>query len=171
MAAPSGAGLHPAADFQSASRGKDATPQNPRTVTYAIGHGKKAARNIDAFLRAKTYEKAPPHEIATFDRLNPGLYAHLSRTVQPVAIGPQQRLSSFDEVIAGLDETNAVFEARRCLSCGNCHECDNCYKVCPGDAIEKLGAGSGYRFNYENCDGCGLCAEECACGAIDMQVN
>jgi len=150
--------------------GGDMAPGD-RTVTAAVGHGKKAARNIDAFLRGETYEKALPPEIATFNRLNPGLYAHLSRTVQPVAIAPEQRLSSFEEVMAGLDETNAVFEARRCLSCGNCHECDNCYKVCPGDAIEKLGAGHGYRFNYENCDGCGLCAEECACGAIGMQVN
>jgi len=31
----------------------------------------------------------------------------------------------------GLDESNALFEARRCLSCGNCFERDNCYGVCP----------------------------------------
>jgi NADPH-dependent glutamate synthase beta subunit-like oxidoreductase len=142
-----------------------------RTVTFAVGHGKKAARNIDAFLRSEIYNAGLKNEIATYDRLNERHFTHAARTAEHVALSPEQRLSTFDEVMAGLDETNALFESRRCLSCGNCHECDNCYNVCPGDAIEKLGAGKGYRFKYENCDGCGLCAEECSCGAISMQVN
>jgi NADPH-dependent glutamate synthase beta subunit-like oxidoreductase len=150
--------------------GGDMAPGD-RTVTSAVGHGKKAARNIDAYLRGSEYRGLARPGVATFARLNMRHYAHAPRTAERVALTPEQRLSSFDEVMAGLDETNALFESRRCLSCGNCHECDNCYKVCPGDAIEKLGAGNGYRFIYDNCDGCGLCAEECPCGAIDMQVN
>ena len=65
-----------------------------------------------------------------------------------------------------LDETNALYEARRCLSCGNCFECDNCYGVCSDNAVAKLGPGGGFRFNYDFCKRCGLCAEECPCGAI-----
>ena len=67
-----------------------------------------------------------------------------------------------------MDETNALFEARRCLSCGNCFECDNCYGVCPDNAIVKLGAGKGFRINYDYCKGCGLCSAECPCSAIEM---
>ena len=59
----------------------------------------------------------------------------------------------------GLDETNALYEARRCLSCGNCFECDNCYGVCPDNAVIKLGPGKRFGFNYDYCKGCGLCAQ------------
>ena len=68
----------------------------------------------------------------------------------------------------GLDETNALFEARRCLSCGNCFECDNCYGVCPDNAVIKLGPGKRFEFNYDYCKGCGMCVAECPCGAIKM---
>ena len=32
-----------------------------RTMTAAVGHGKKAARNIDAWLRGEVYQKPPQH--------------------------------------------------------------------------------------------------------------
>ncbi len=71
-------------------------------------------------------------------------------------------------ILQGLTEENALFEARRCMSCGNCFECDNCYGVCPDSAVVKLGAGKGYEFNYDYCKGCGVCAQECPCGHIRM---
>jgi 2-oxoacid:acceptor oxidoreductase delta subunit (pyruvate/2-ketoisovalerate family) len=61
-----------------------------------------------------------------------------------------------------------LFEARRCLSCGNCFECDNCYGVCPDNAVKKLGPGNRFEFKYDYCKGCGLCVAECPCGAIQM---
>ncbi|MCA9476241.1 MAG: 4Fe-4S binding protein, partial [Nitrospira sp.] len=79
-----------------------------------------------------------------------------------------RRQSGFEEILGGLDEQSALLEARRCLSCGNCFECDTCYGVCPDNAILKLGPGQGYSVNEDFCKGCGLCAEECPCGAIDM---
>ena len=79
-----------------------------------------------------------------------------------------RRQSTFDEVQGALDDTNALFEARRCLSCGNCFECDNCYGVCPDNAVIKLGPGNRFEFNYDYCKGCGLCVAECPCGAIKM---
>lgn len=150
--------------------GGDMAP-GERTVTAGVGHGKKAARNIDAYLCGETLAATAKHALASYDRLNTRHYSHAARTAQPSLRDVERRISSFDEVVGGLDENQAVFEARRCLSCGNCYECDNCYKVCPGDAIEKRGPGKGYAFIYDNCDGCGLCAEECPCGAIEMRVN
>jgi len=138
-----------------------------RTVTVAIGHGKKAARNIDAWLRGRIYTPPLKHSIATFDRLSRWYYTDAPKTVQP-QLDLARRQSTFDEVIGGLDESNALFEARRCLSCGNCFECDKCFDVCPDNAVIKLGAGQRYRFNYDSCEGCSLCAEECPCGAIEM---
>jgi len=147
--------------------GGDMVPSE-RTVTVAIGHGKKAARNIDAWLRGTTHESAPKHEIATFDKLNPWYYSDAPKTVQPV-LDIIRRQSTFDEVLGGLDESNALFEARRCLSCGNCFECDNCYGVCPDNAVIKLGPGNRFSINYDYCKGCGICVAECPCGAITTE--
>ena len=146
--------------------GGDMVPSE-RTVTVAVGHGKKAARHIDEWLRGVTADNAPKHDPATWDRLNTWYYSDASKTVRPVLEGVR-RTSTFDEVQQGLTEFNAQFEARRCLSCGNCFECDNCYGVCPDNAVIKLGPGQRFQINYDFCKGCGMCAAECPCGAIDM---
>ncbi len=146
--------------------GGDMVPSE-RTVTVAVGHGKKAARHIDAWLRGRTYAPAPKHADATFERLNAWYYSDAPKTVRPM-LDLIRRQSTFDEVQGALDESTALFEARRCLSCGNCFECDNCYGVCPDSAVIKLGPGERYRFDYDYCKGCGICAEECPCGAISM---
>ena len=116
---------------------------------------------------AGTYAPPPKHELATFDKLNPWYYSDAPKTVRPL-LDIARRTSTFDEVVKGLDETNALFEARRCLSCGNCFECDNCYGVCPDNAVIKLGPGKRFEFNYDYCKGCGICVSECPCGAIKM---
>ncbi len=147
--------------------GGDMVPAE-RTATAAVGHGKKAARYIDAFLRQTTYTPAPKHELAKFENLNTWYYTDAPATVQP-ALDASRRRSTFDEVVGGLDESNALFEARRCLSCGNCFECDNCFGVCPDNAVIKLGPGKRFLFNYDYCKGCSMCATECPCGAIRME--
>jgi len=146
--------------------GGDMVPAE-RSVTVAIGHGKKAARHIDGYLRRRTHVPAAEGAPAAFDRLNTWYYGDAPRTVQPL-LAHLRRTTTFDEVRGGLTEDNALFEARRCLSCGNCFECDNCYGVCPDNAVIKLGPGKRYRIDLDFCKGCGLCAKECPCGAIDM---
>ncbi len=146
--------------------GGDMVPAE-RNVTVAVGHGKKAAQHVDAWLRGVHVEPVPKHRSATFERLNPWYYSDAPKTLRP-QLDLARRTSSFDEVQGGLTEDNALFEARRCLSCGNCFECDNCYGVCPDNAVIKLGAGKRFEFNYDYCKGCGICAAECPCGAIDM---
>src|SRR6185503_12304187 len=91
----------------------------------------------------------------------------------PMARAPRlaPRASTFDEVVGGLDASTALFEARRCLSCGNCFACDNCYGVCPDNAVLKLDGGGAYAYaiDLDYCKGCGLCAAECPAGAIAME--
>jgi 2-oxoacid:acceptor oxidoreductase delta subunit (pyruvate/2-ketoisovalerate family) len=149
--------------------GGDMVPAE-RNVTVAIGHGKKAARHIDAWLQAATYVPPPKHELATFERLNAWYYADAPKTMRPM-LDIIRRQSTFEEVQGGLDEKTALFEARRCLSCGNCFECDNCYGVCPDNAVIKLGPGKRFQFNYDYCKGCGMCVAECPCGAIKMEAE
>jgi Pyruvate/2-oxoacid:ferredoxin oxidoreductase delta subunit len=59
-------------------------------------------------------------------------------TVRP-RLEAARRITTFDEVTGGLDESTALFEARR------------------------------YEIDYDYCKGCGLCAAECPRGAIEME--
>ena len=146
--------------------GGDMIPSQ-RNVTAAIGLGKKAARNIDAFLRGAKYEPKPKSEVADVAKMNTWYYSDAPRTIRPM-LDVVRRTTGFAEVVGNLDEDNALFEARRCMSCGNCFECDNCYGVCPDNAVIKLGPGNRFKFNYDYCKGCGICVSECPCGAIKM---
>lgn len=147
--------------------GGDVAPSE-RTMTIAVGHGKKAARSIDAWFKGETYASPPKNAPATYDALNTWYYRDAPKTVQPI-LEPIRRQTGFAEVLGNLEEDNALFEARRCLSCGNCFECDNCYGACPDNAITKLGPGKRFEFKYDYCKGCGMCVEECPCGAIDIE--
>ncbi|HYF26627.1 MAG TPA: NAD(P)-binding protein [Baekduia sp.] len=148
--------------------GGDMVPDE-RTVTVGIGHGKQAARNIDAWLRGETFTHAPRPPLADFASLTTWYYEDAPQRLRPT-LDLARRCSTFDEVVHGLDETNALFEARRCMSCGNCFACDNCYGVCPDNAVIKLGTGPyDYAIDLDYCKGCGICVAECPAGAITME--
>ena len=146
--------------------GGDMVPSE-RTVTVGVGHGKKAAKNIDAWLRGTAPANMPKHEIVSFSDLNLWYFGDAARRQQPEA-EPQERIADFGEVLGGLSEPEATYEARRCLSCGNCCECDGCLGACPEDAVIKLGPGHRYEFDYDKCTGCGACYEQCPVHSIEM---
>lgn len=146
--------------------GGDMVPAD-RTVTTGIGHGKKAARNIDAWLRQSEFVPADKPEVVEFDTLNTWYYADAPAAVRP-RLEAARRASTWEEVVQGLDESTALYEARRCMSCGNCFECDNCFGVCPDNAVIKLGPGKGFKINLDFCKGCGICVQECPSGSIVM---
>ena len=139
-----------------------------RSVTVGVGHGKKAARNIDAWLSGSVPEPREKHSLADFATLNTWYYADAPRAHR-AQLEAARRQSTFEEVSQGLDGTNALYEARRCMSCGNCFSCDNCFGVCPDNAVIKLGnPGEKYLIDLDYCKGCGLCVAECPSGAIQM---
>ena len=147
--------------------GGDMLPGETRSSTIAIGHGKKAARYINGYLLKQPYLKPEKHPTAGYRKLHMWYKTDAPQKEQE-KLAPIEAVRSFDEVIAGLSETEARFEAQRCLSCGNCFECDGCFGACPEDAIIKLGKGNRYRFNYNACTGCAVCFEQCPCHAIEM---
>jgi NADPH-dependent glutamate synthase beta subunit-like oxidoreductase len=146
--------------------GGDMVPDE-RTVTVGVGHGKKAARFIDAYLRGEPALVPAKHDVAGFELLHPWYFIDAGQRHQPER-EPAGRVGDFSEVTGGLTEQQAVYEAKRCLSCGNCFECDGCLGACPEDAVIKLGPGNRYRFDYDRCTGCGTCAEQCPVHAIEM---
>lgn len=149
--------------------GGDMVPAE-RTVTVGVGHGKKAARHIDAWLRGATAASGPKHESAAFDLLHLWYFGDAARRAQP-ELAPDERVTDFGEVLGGLSVKEASYEAGRCLSCGNCFECDGCLGACPENAVIKLGVGHRYRFDYDRCTGCGACFEQCPVHAIEMVVE
>ncbi len=146
--------------------GGDMVPAE-RTVTVGVGHGKRAAREIDAWLRETSYERGPKHPLAEFDALHVWYFGDHGQREQ-AALEPEIRVESFEEVVGGLSVEQASYEAARCLSCGNCCECDGCLGACPEDAVIKLGPGLRYRFDYDRCTGCRACVEQCPVHSIDM---
>jgi len=146
--------------------GGDMVPSE-RTVTTAVGHGKKAAHAIDRWLRGISDRPAPKHPLVSFAMLHLPIYSDAEPRAQAV-LPPELRATGFEEVTAGLSAAAAIYEARRCLSCGNCFECDQCYAACPEQAIEKLGPGRRYRIHDDRCTGCAVCFEICPCHAIAM---
>ena len=149
--------------------GGDMVPSE-RTVTIATGHGKKAARNIDAWLRNSTYEKPTNNPLVTIEKLQIWFKTDAEKKAQQ-HLEIEKAVETFDEIVAGYTTEEAVYEAQRCLSCGNCFECDSCYGACPEGAISKNGKGEGYTINYDLCTGCGVCAEQCPCHALDMVLE
>ena len=146
--------------------GGDAVPSE-RTVTVGVGHGKKAARSIDAYLRGEAFGPQPKHPLAPFETLNLWYFGDHDRR-QQAELEPATRVSDFHEVVAGLSPDEAHFEAGRCLSCGNCFECDGCFGACPEDAVIRLGKGNRYAFDYDRCTGCSACYRQCPVHAIEM---
>ena len=150
--------------------GGDAIPAT-RSVTVGIGHGKAAAHHIDAWLRRASSAPAGPAGQVTpvaFGELNAWYFSDAPHAVRP-RLEAARRVADFGEVVGGLDADTAVYEARRCLSCGNCFGCDNCFGVCPDNAVVKIETAHGYAIDYDFCKGCGLCVAECPSGAIVME--
>lgn len=146
--------------------GGDMVPSE-RTVSIAVGHGKKAARNINGYLKNKPYSKVEEKDVVGFDKLKLWFFSDVTPS-RPTQMKLELRRDGFGEVVGSLTESQAKHEANRCFSCGNCFECDGCYGACPEDAIIKLGPGNRYEFDYNKCTGCSTCYEQCPCHAITV---
>src|ERR1700683_3102408 len=146
--------------------GGDMVPSE-RTVTVGTGHGKKAARFIDAYLSGEAALTPPKHDTAEFGLLHPWYLTDAGQRRQPER-EPAGRVADFAEIVGGLGAEQATYEAGRCLSCGNCCECDGCLGACPEDAVIKLGLGHRYEFDYDRGTGCGARHEQCPVHSIEM---
>ena len=132
------------------------------------GRSRQACGAAHRRVASRCRERPPARpDLASASRLHPWYYSDAPATMRP-HLDAARRTSTFDEVVQGLDEDTALFEARRCMSCGNCFECDNCFGMCPDNAVIKLGPGRRYEIDLDYCKGCGVCAAECPCGAITM---
>ena len=150
--------------------GGDIVPAE-RTVTTGDRARPQAARHVDAWLRGTRHAPPPEGPLADFDGLNTWYYADAPQDRPPAAGRSRGARRRSTRSSAASTTDTALFEARRCLSCGSCFACDNCFGVCPDNAVIKLDPAGpyAYAFDLDYCKGCGLCAQECPCGAIEME--
>ncbi|MEI8054524.1 MAG: NAD(P)-binding protein [bacterium] len=147
--------------------GGDMIPYD-RSVTVAVGQGKHAAYHINAYLKGTNFNFPARHEAALFDQLHINANEAKSIKTKEQIREAGIRSKSFIEAIQSCNKREALYETKRCFSCGNCFECDACYNACPVKAITKLGPGKRYNIDIEKCIGCGKCFKACPCGAIIM---
>jgi 2-oxoacid:acceptor oxidoreductase delta subunit (pyruvate/2-ketoisovalerate family) len=169
----------------------------PHTVAFAIGSGKRAAIGIDQYLRMLSGEAGGEVEIGTL-RLGPDGNVSVTRwrdddpvtrvapeneVVKPADLNlehfarvpriedrmrpPWETRHDFGEANLGLARDAALAEAGRCFNCGVCNGCEVCLVFCPDVAISRRSDGR-FDIDYDHCKGCGVCAEECPRGAIGM---
>ena len=105
---------------------------------------------------------------------------HFNRTPRNrrnvVTLSAAEALGNFEERVLPLTETQAVAEAKRCMSCGMCFECDNCVVYCPQVAVFKVAkskstAGRYVDTDYAKCIGCHICKDVCPTGYIQMGLG
>ncbi len=138
-----------------------------RFVTEAIGMGRRAAREIDRRLQATATPAAEcGRQALAFDAINTFYHPRAARAERARAESGE-RLRVQAEVELGLGAAQALAEASRCFSCGNCILCDNCFHFCPDMAVRRVPGG--YAVDADYCKGCGLCVAECPTGSIAMQ--
>jgi 2-oxoacid:acceptor oxidoreductase delta subunit (pyruvate/2-ketoisovalerate family) len=138
------------------------------TVVDAIGSGRRAAEAIDAWLSGAELADLPTDaaQRVGIDDVNV-FYFPVTPRSRPPALDRVEAVSSFDEVIGSLSWEQAMVEADRCFTCGECTYCDTCLVFCPDMAVARAPEG-GYTIDYAHCKGCGICVHECPRGAITL---
>jgi NADPH-dependent glutamate synthase beta subunit-like oxidoreductase len=142
-------------------------------LTTAIGHGRKAAEAIDAYVRGEDLPKPVRDDIIPFKELA-STYFLPTPQKKRTHRHPEKVIGDFNEILESLDHETAKQESKRCMSCGLCFECDQCMIYCPQEAIKKFPKnpmGDVMFTVYTRCVGCHICAEVCPTGYIDMAMG
>ena len=103
----------------------DATNKGASIAIEAIAEGNKAAAAMDAYLSGMPL--VFPEPVYSEREVSEKDYAHIQKTErEKMPVKPAgTRKKSFDEVINGFSEEQAIAEAKRCLECG-CHDYHDC---------------------------------------------
>jgi NADPH-dependent glutamate synthase beta subunit-like oxidoreductase len=134
----------------------------PRLIINAVADGKKAAEQIDKYLRGSEWKPKPRYvQITVLDHHKMAdRYDEYSRLAVPVI--PLERRTGVAEVEIGFSEVQAREEASRCLQCwintifegsevngSECILCGGCVDVCPENCLQLVPL-SQFRFSEEN---------------------
>jgi len=112
-------------------------------VIESVASGHQAAESIDRYLRGQDLEPPPRPDLpvveltrAEIDERVASGEVEVQNRVPMDELAAGERVSSFEEVVAGYTDEQAQAEAARCLACGICSECLSCVYTCQADAID-----------------------------------
>ena len=150
--------------------------QNMREIDRGVRGTYLAGKAVGGFA-IHNYEDRAAAEVCQSSELFLGHYPYEERTKR-IEIGPsaEEVLGHYAERMVGLDDQQAVTEAKRCMSCGMCFECDNCVIYCPMTAVKRTPKseatmGRYVYTDYNLCIGCHICADVCPTGYIKMGLG
>ena len=148
----------------------------PRPIDQGLRGTSLAGKAVGGFA-IHNYEDRSAAEVSKPEELFLGHFAYAER-IKRTEIGPsaEEVLGHFAERMVGLDDKQAVEEAKRCMSCGMCFECDNCVIYCPQTAVKRTPKaeatmGRYVYTDYDLCIGCHICADVCPTGYIKMGMG
>jgi NADPH-dependent glutamate synthase beta subunit-like oxidoreductase len=148
----------------------------PRPIDQGLRGTSEQGKAVGGFA-IHNYEDRSAAEVCKPEELFLGHFAYAER-IKRTEIGPsaEEVLGHFAERMVGLDDKQAVEEAKRCMSCGMCFECDNCVIYCPQTAVKRTPKseatmGRYVYTDYDLCIGCHICADVCPTGYIKMGLG
>ena len=155
----------------------EASAENgPRPIDQGLRGTSLQGKAVGGFA-IHNYEDRSAAEVCKSEELFLGHFPYQER-IKRTEVGPsaEEVLGHFEERMVGLNEKQAVDEAKRCMSCGMCFECDNCVIYCPQTAVKRTPKseatmGRYVYTDYDLCIGCHICADVCPTGYIDMGMG
>ena len=142
-------------------------------ITTAVGHGRKAAQAIDAYLNGEPMPEQGYREITKAQKQDI-LYFLPSSQAQRKSLEIEDVVGNHDELLLPLQAEEVRTESERCMSCGLCFDCKQCVSFCPQEAIARFRenpAGEKVYTNYSKCVGCHICSLVCPSGYIQMGMG
>ncbi|MBF0178584.1 MAG: FAD-dependent oxidoreductase [Magnetococcales bacterium] len=141
--------------------------------TRSVGQGRVAARAIDGYLKGVPYQLPHKGKPIKTEQMRMSFYKPAPRNEEE-AIPIEEAVKGFVETTQTITTTQALAEAKRCMSCGLCFACDQCRIFCPREAIHKdmkRPKGRVMFTDYTRCNGCHVCHMACPCGYIQMGMG
>jgi len=124
-----------------------------------------AAGTCDSKAAIHNYDKPLRRYVIAHEQLFLGHFNYVPRFRRKViTLTRESALGNFEERLEPLSEANAMAEARRCMSCGQCFESTTASSTSADGrrAVRRRSHDGPYVYtDYDKCIGCHICADVC----------